>query len=58
MSLASTSGDPRAQQLADVYPISLRPTGASIDLHARRVNHEALDATRFEEVREPKGIVA
>src|SRR5262249_48607732 len=58
MSLASTPGDQRAQQLADVYPISLRPTAAPIDLHARRVNHEALNATRFQEAREPKGIVA
>jgi hypothetical protein len=38
MSLASTPGDQRAQQLADVYSISLRPPVAAIDLHARRIN--------------------
>src|SRR5215510_742592 len=58
MSLTSTPGDQRTQQLAKVNPISLRPTAAPIDLHARRINHEAVDAPRFQEAREPKGIVA
>src|SRR5262245_64775442 len=58
MSLTRTPGDQRTQQLAKVNPISLRSTAAPIDLHARRVNHEAVDATRFQEAREPKRIVA
>src|SRR5499426_4545452 len=58
MSLTSTPGDQRTQQLAKVNPISLRPTAAPIDLHARRINHEAVDAPRFQEAREPKSVVA
>src|ERR1700730_4437481 len=58
MPFAPAPGDQRAQQLAEVNPIGLRPTATPIDLHARRVNHEALDATRLEEAREPKGVVA
>src|SRR5262249_18525332 len=58
MSLTSTPGDQRTQQLAKVNPISLRSTAAPIDLHARRINNEAVDAPRFQEAREPKGIVA
>src|SRR5262249_45594311 len=58
MSLTPTPGDQRTEQLAKVNPISLHPTAAPIDLHACRVNHEALDATHLEEAREPKGIVA
>src|SRR5262245_12120634 len=58
VSLTATPGDQRTQQLAKVNPISLRSAAAPIDLHARRVNHEAVDATRFQEAREPKSIVA
>src|SRR5262247_2176534 len=58
MSLTRTPGDQRAQQLAEINAIGLRPTAAPIDLHARRVNHEALDATRLEEAREPKGVIS
>src|SRR5262245_42998689 len=58
MSLTPTPGGQRAQQLGEVNPIGLCPTATSIDLHARRVNDEALDATRFQETREPKGVVA
>jgi hypothetical protein len=58
MSLTPTPGGQRAQQLPEIDPIGLRPTATPIDLHARRVNHEALDATRLEEAREPKGVVA
>ena len=58
MSLTPTPGDQRAQQLAEVNPIGLRPTATPIDLHARRVNDEALDATRPEEAREPKRVVS
>src|SRR5262245_29527967 len=53
-----TPGDQRTQQLAEVNPIGLCSTAAPIDLHARRVNHQALDAMRFQEAREPKGVVA
>jgi hypothetical protein len=49
MSLTSTPGDERAQQLAEVYPISLRSMPAPT-----RVNHEAVDATRFQEARDQK----
>src|SRR5262245_32546305 len=58
MPLTPTPGDQRTQQLAEVNPICLRPTAAPIDLHARRVNHKALDAARLEEAREPNRIVA
>src|SRR5215813_6880482 len=58
MSLTPTPGDQCAQQLAKVNPISLRSTAAPIDLHARRVDYKAVDATRLQEAREPKGIVA
>src|SRR5215470_6652251 len=58
MSLTPTPSDQRTQQLAEVNPIGLRPTAAPIDLHARRVNHEALDATRPEEAREPKRVIS
>src|SRR5215510_8953915 len=58
MSLTPTPGDQRAQQLAKVNPIRLRSTAAPIDLHARRVNHEALDATRLQKAREPKRVVS
>src|SRR5262245_44276613 len=58
MSLAPTPGDQRAQQLAKVNPISLRSTAAPIDLHACRVDYEAVDATRLQKAREPKSIVA
>src|SRR5215813_6101239 len=58
MSLTPTPGDQCAQQLAKVNPISLRSTAAPIDLHARRVDYEAVDATRLQEAREPKSIVA
>src|SRR5262245_8681590 len=58
MSLTPTPGDQRAQQLAKVDPIGFRPTATPIDLHARRVNHEAVDAARLEKAREPKGVVA
>src|SRR5215470_7972536 len=58
MSLTPTPGDQRTQQLAKVNPISLRSTAAPIDLHARRVNHEAVEATRLQEAREPKSVVA
>jgi hypothetical protein len=58
MSLTPTPGDQRAQQLAEVNPIGLRSAAAPIDLQARRVNHEAVDAMRPEEAREPKGVVA
>src|SRR5215470_13316000 len=58
MSLTPTPSDQRTQQLAEVNPIGLRPTAAPIDLHARRVNHEALDTTGLEEAREPKGVVS
>src|SRR5262245_56555339 len=58
MSLTRTPSDQCAQQLAEVNPIGLRPTATPIDLHARRVNHEALDATRLQEAREPKRVVS
>src|SRR5262249_14817153 len=52
-----TPGDQRTQQLREVDPISLRSTAAPIDLHARRVDYEAVDATRLQEAREPKSVV-
>src|SRR6516225_9905023 len=58
MSLTPTPSDQCTQQLAEVNPIGLRATAAPIDLHARRVDHEALDATRLQEARQPKGVVA
>src|SRR5262245_46534378 len=58
MSLTPTPGDQRTQQLAKVNPIGLRSTAAPIDLHARRVNHQAVDAARLQEAREPKSVVA
>src|SRR5262245_38473417 len=58
MSLTPTPGDQRTQQLPEVNPIGLCSTAAPIDLHARRVNHQVLDAMRFQEAREPKGVVA
>src|SRR5215470_7585823 len=58
MSLTPTPSDQRTQQLAEVNPIGLRPTATPIDLHARRVNDEALNAPRLEKAREPKRIVA
>jgi hypothetical protein len=58
MSLTPTPVDQCTQQLAEVNPIGLRLRAAPIDLHARRVNHEAFDATRLEEAREPKGVVS
>src|SRR6516225_8981436 len=58
MSLTPTPSDQRTQQLAEVNPIGLRSTAAPIDLHARRVDYEAVDATRLQETREPKGVVA
>src|SRR5262249_30502943 len=58
MSLTPTPGDQRTQQLREVDPIALRPTAAPIDLHARRVDYEAVDATRLQEAREPKSVVA
>src|SRR5262245_792932 len=58
MSLTPTPGDQCTQQLAEVNPISLRSTAAPIDLHARRVDDETVDAMRLQEAREPKSVVA
>src|ERR1700686_5184313 len=58
MSLTPAPRDQRAQQLSEVNPIGLRTAAAPIDLHACRVNHEAVDATRLEKAREPKGVIA
>src|SRR5262249_43959241 len=58
MSLTPTPGDQCTQQLAEVNPISLGSTAAPIDLHARRVDDETVDAMRLQEAREPKSVVA
>src|SRR5262249_51597128 len=58
MSLTPTPGGQSAQQLPEIDPVGLRAPAAAIDLHARRVNHQALDAARLEKAREPKRIVA
>src|SRR5262249_52254945 len=58
MSLTPTPGDQCTQQLAEVNPISLRSTAAPIDLHARRVDDETVDAMPLQEACEPKSVIA
>src|SRR5215472_16183476 len=58
MSLTPKPSDQRVQQLLDIDPIGLCTSATPSDLHARRVYYEAVDATRLQEAREPKSVVA